>query len=684
MNLYIKNSDRIEYLKTCENEDNIVMTIALPILNGRNIIWFPLESLKNQINITFDWELIVAEEYGKSKEYIKNYINCLPGCKKITYITIIPEEDGIYNRNNKIVYTLLQKWILMAKISAPNSKIFVKHAADCYSSPKRLYIHHEHFKDEKCYYSTQLKGIFFNIFTNQKMLYDGIKSKFWKQMTHLNMALRTKYMKTIDLVEKYSCIDNYIYFNMKKHISEDEKTESFIHYDYDIDPLNWKYSLDTDGYNQISLKRSTLYTKKNSKNNTFIIRDNVIRIRYKYKNMLNYIPKYIIDRLTNLRKMNKLKNNITLPIQMYDPKRDYNNHREEYDKSIQNILDTGLFINGPEVKQLEKELSIYAGTRHCICVSSGTDALMIALMALNVKKDDEVITVSHSWISTVEVIGVLQAKPVFVDINEDDFNMNHELLEDKINNNTKAIIVVSLYGQMADYDSINEIANKYNIPVIEDGAQSFGSTYKGKKSCSVTTIGCTSFFPSKPLGGYGDGGACFTNDDMLDEKIRSIKNNGCLKRFEHNYIGINSRYDTMKASILKVKLKYLDDILAKRNIVANKYTELLLPLEKSGLIKLPKTLSHNTHVWAQYSIIVKNKLFRDELVNSLKENGINVSVFYPKPIHTQKCFKYLNVNDKELQVTHDICDTVINLPCYAELTQNETLYISHVFQSLVQ
>ena len=221
-------------------------------------------------------------------------------------------------------------------------------------------------------------------------------------------------------------------------------------------------------------------------------------------------------------------------IQMYDPKREYKKNKKNIDDSINNVLNHGLFINGPEVKELEKELTKFTGSQ-CISISNGTDALKISLLALDVGVDDEVITVAHSWISTVEVISIINAKPVFVDINPETFNMDVNKLESKITEKTKAIIVVSLYGQMADFDKINKIANKYNIPVIEDGAQSFGALYKGKRSCSVTTIGTTSFFPSKPLGCYGDGGACFTNNKEL-EKIRAIKSHGGIKRFHHKYI----------------------------------------------------------------------------------------------------------------------------------------------------
>ena len=286
---------------------------------------------------------------------------------------------------------------------------------------------------------------------------------------------------------------------------------------------------------------------------------------------------------------------------MYDPKREYRNNKKNIDTSIQQVLDHGLFINGPEVKELEKTLTDYVGS-NCICVSNGTDALKIALLALDIQENNEVITVAHTWISTAEVISILGAKPVFVDIEPETFNIDVEKIEDSITDKTKAIIVVSLYGQIPDMDTINQIADKYNLPVIEDGAQSFGATYKGRKSCSLTTIGTTSFFPSKPLGCYGDGGACFTNDKELEMKIRAIKNHGGLKRFHHKYIGLNTRLDTIQAAILNVKFKYFEETIKKRNDCANYYLTHLKKIESEGF-KLPTVKEYKR----QYCKLFKRK-----------------------------------------------------------------------------
>lgn len=366
---------------------------------------------------------------------------------------------------------------------------------------------------------------------------------------------------------------------------------------------------------------------------------------------------------------------IDLPIQMYDPKREYRQHKKEIDNSIDKILEHGLFINGPEIKELEEKLQKFTESEYCITVSNGTDALKVALLALDVGIDDEVITVAHSWISTVEVISIIKAKPVFVDIEENTFNLDPKKLEKEITNKTKAIIVVSLYGQTPDFDIINKIANKYKLPVIEDGAQSFGAMYKGKKSCNLTTIGTTSFFPSKPLGCYGDGGAIFTNNEELAIKIRAIKNHGGIKRFHHKYVGLNARLDTIQAGILLAKLNYFKETIKSRNNCADYYSENLKSLQEKKLLKLPHVIKERTSVWAQYSILAKNKKTRDNIVSYLKENNVNVAIFYPAPLHLQECFKYLKYNKGNLPITENICDKIFNLPCYGELTKKEQNFI---------
>lgn len=369
---------------------------------------------------------------------------------------------------------------------------------------------------------------------------------------------------------------------------------------------------------------------------------------------------------------------INLPIQMYDPTRAYRQFQSEFDNTISQIINNGLFIGGPQVLQLEKQLAVYLNVKHVITCANGTDALFISLLGLDIKDGDEVITVAHTWISTSETIALTGAKPIFVDIDINNFNMDIDKIEEKITEKTKAILFVSLYGLMLDCEKINQIATKHNLKLIEDGAQSFGAEYKSSRSCSCkyTDIATTSFFPSKPLGCWGDGGAIMTNSDALAIKIRSIKNHGCLERFKHKYIGVNSRLDTIQAGILLVKLKYFDNTLTERNKHADYYTTHL-----ESITQLRKPLYDRLnykHAWAQYSLLCETKEMRDSLAKHLKDNGVNISIFYPIGLHKQECFQYLGVDS--LDITDKICDTIINLPCYAEITYDEQDYIIKVIR----
>jgi UDP-2-acetamido-2-deoxy-ribo-hexuluronate aminotransferase len=363
------------------------------------------------------------------------------------------------------------------------------------------------------------------------------------------------------------------------------------------------------------------------------------------------------------------------PIQMYDPKREYISNKTNIDQAIQTVLNHGIFINGPEIKELETKLALYTGAKYCISVSNGTDALKIALLALGVGIDDEVITVAHTWISSAECISIINAKPVFIDIDPVTFNIDPSKIEAAITPRTRAIIAVSLYGQIPNMQEINEIAAKHRIPVIEDAAQSFGAKQGDNFSGNLSTIGTTSFFPSKPLGCYGDGGACFTNDEALAKKIRAIKSHGGLERFKHEYIGLNGRLDTLQAAILLEKFKYFEETIEKRNRCAAYYTETLEPLVEKGFIQTPRVVDGNRSAWAQYSIIINNKSTRDSLVEYMKLSNVNVAIFYPTPLHTQKCFENLGYKLGDLPVTETTCDTIFNLPCYAEITKEEQDYI---------
>jgi UDP-2-acetamido-2-deoxy-ribo-hexuluronate aminotransferase len=331
--------------------------------------------------------------------------------------------------------------------------------------------------------------------------------------------------------------------------------------------------------------------------------------------------------------------------------------KDKIEAGIQNVLTHGQYILGPEVKELEEKLAAYVGATYCITCANGTDALQIAQMAFGIGPGDEVITPGFTYIATAETVAILGAKPVYVDVNPNTYNLDVEQLEAAITPRTKAIIPVSLYGQCADFDAINAIAAKYNIPVIEDAAQSFGATYKGRKSCNLTTVACTSFFPSKPLGCYGDGGAIFTNDDELAKVIRQIARHGQDRRYHHIRVGMNSRLDTLQAAILLPKLEILDEEMQARQRVAETYTKLF---NEAGVNTTPCIETHNQSAWAQYTIQVEN---RDQVQAKLKEQGIPTAVHYPIPLNKQPAVANENVS---LPVGDEIAERVMSLPMHPQ------------------
>lgn len=316
-------------------------------------------------------------------------------------------------------------------------------------------------------------------------------------------------------------------------------------------------------------------------------------------------------------------------IDFIDLKAQQDRIRSNIDAAIARVLDHGQYILGPEVGELEGKLADYTGAAHCISVANGTDALQIALMALGAGPGDEVITPGFSHISTAEAVAVLGAKPVYVDIDPATYNLDPGLLEAAITPRTKAIIVVSLYGQCADVDAINAVASKHGLPVIEDGAQSFGASYKGRKSGNLFTIGCTSFFPSKPLGCYGDGGAIFTSDDALAKSLRLIARHGQDRRYHHICVGVNSRLDTLQAAVLLAKLDVFDEEMALRQWVAHTYDRLLADVE--GIV-LPAIGPDNVSAWAQYTVRVED---RETLRERLRAAGVPTAVHYPLPLFRQ-------------------------------------------------
>jgi len=339
--------------------------------------------------------------------------------------------------------------------------------------------------------------------------------------------------------------------------------------------------------------------------------------------------------------------------------------REKIDRRVSNVLDHGRYVMGPEVAELEERLASYVGTKHCIGASSGTDALLIAMMALGVGPGDEVITVPYTWISTAEMIALLGAKPVFVDVDERTLNMDASLLEGAISEKTKAIMPVGIYGQTADMTAINEIAARHgNLPVIEDAAQSFGATHHGKKSCGLSTIGSTSFFPSKPLGCYGDGGALFTDDDKLATAMRQIRLHGQAKKHHHPVLGINGRLDTIQAAILLEKIEIFDDEINKRRDVAEAYGTNITNRD----VTLPEVGEGNTSVYAQYTILSPS---RDLLSRLLKEAEVPSVSYYAKPLHLQPVFQYLGYLEGDFPITERIANQCLSLPMNPYLTAQD-------------
>ena len=336
--------------------------------------------------------------------------------------------------------------------------------------------------------------------------------------------------------------------------------------------------------------------------------------------------------------------------------------KDKIDAGIQRVLAHGQYILGPEVAELEDKLAAFVGAKYCITCANGTDALQIAQMALGIGPGDEVITPGFTYIATAETVALLGAKPVYVDIDPRTYNLDPQLLEAAITPRTKAIIPVSLYGQCADFDAINAIAAKHGIPVIEDAAQSFGATYKGKRSCNLTTIACTSFFPSKPLGCYGDGGAIFTNDDELAKVLRQIARHGQDRRYHHIRVGVNSRLDTLQAAILLPKLDIFSEEIVLRQKVAETYQ---LLLNEAGVLTTPYIESHNFSVYAQYTIRVDD---RAAVQVKLKGNGIPTAVHYPIPLNKQPA-----VVDKyaKLPVGDDVAEQVMSLPMHPYLSEQQ-------------
>ncbi len=375
-------------------------------------------------------------------------------------------------------------------------------------------------------------------------------------------------------------------------------------------------------------------------------------------------------------KIQKLKTSIDFA----NLQKHYQLYKDEIDAAIHSVLDKSNYIMGNEVAELEESLQEFTGAKHAITCSSGTDALLLAMMAIDIQPGDEIITTPFTFIATAETIAFLKAKPVFVDIDEETYNIDPSKIEAAITPKTKAIIPVSIYGQPADMDAIQAIAdqqlktNNQKLHIIIDGAQSFGSTYKGKTDSNLGDISTTSFFPAKPLGCFGDGGAVFTNDDALAEKIRSLRVHGQTKRYHHKYIGMGGRLDTIQAAILNVKLRHYPKDIALRHEVAKKYNQALKTKNKKLITPVVK--DDRTSAWAQYSIRVKN---RDALQVKLKEQGIPTVVHYPKPLHLQEAFEYLGYKKGDFLIAERVSDEIMSLPMNPYLSNEE---ISHIIDNL--
>lgn len=341
--------------------------------------------------------------------------------------------------------------------------------------------------------------------------------------------------------------------------------------------------------------------------------------------------------------------------------------RADLEKRMHAVLAHGRYIMGPEVAELEQRLAALVGVEHCIGVASGTDALLIAMMALGIGPGDEVITTAFSFIATGETIALLGATPVFADIDPVTWNLDPASMEKCITAHTRVIIPVSLYGQCADYDTINSIAERHGLVVIEDAAQSFGATYKGRPSCGLTTIGCTSFFPTKPLGAYGDGGACFTRNDELARIMREIRVHGQDRRYHHARIGINGRMDTLQAAILLAKLEIFADEVERRARIGNRYHELL-----QGIVTVPRIESHNTSVFAQYTIEVGQ---REQLRRGLQDAGIPTAVHYPLPLNAQPALAGRCSGNHSLPCTERAAARVLSLPMHPYLEEAEQQHV---------
>ena len=383
-------------------------------------------------------------------------------------------------------------------------------------------------------------------------------------------------------------------------------------------------------------------------------------------------------------------------LQMVDLKGQYSKIEKEVNQEVEEVLASTAYINGPKVHQFQADLEKYLDVKHVIPCGNGTDALQIAMMGLGLEPGDEVITADFTFAATAEVIGLLRFKPVLVDVDPDTFNIDPEAIKEAITPNTKAIVPVHLFGHVADMEMIMKIANEYNLFVVEDNAQAIGADYtyssgKKQKAGTIGNVGATSFFPSKNLGCYGDGGALFTNDDELAHTLRGIVNHGMYKRYHHDVIGVNSRLDSLQAAVLGVKLKKIDEFSSARQNAARKYTA---KFKSHQLIETPQTKTRKVcdtakcgicdtcdcHVFHQYTLKIKDNK-RDQVADHLKSKGIPFGIYYPIPLHRQKAYHDDKVKDESFPVTNQLANEVISLPMHTELDDEQ---IAYIYKEVVQ
>lgn len=352
-----------------------------------------------------------------------------------------------------------------------------------------------------------------------------------------------------------------------------------------------------------------------------------------------------------------------------DLQRQYQLYKKDIDNAIDEVLKSSRYVFGSQIEELENKLAEYVNAEYAVACGSGSDAIQLALMAFNLKPGDEIITTPFTFIATAEIPALLGLKPVFVDIDEKTYNIKPDLIEKQITKKTRAIIPVSIFGQVPEMDEILAIAKKHNLFVIEDAAQSFGAEYKNQKSCSFGDIGVTSFFPAKPLGCYGEGGMAFTNNGELAKTMKSIRNHGQGDKYQHHYIGFNGRLDTIQAAILLAKFKYYEEEIHARQKAADYYTKNL-----NGEVVTPFIQKYNKSVYAQYSIQVQD---RDKMLKVFQENEIPATVHYPLPVHLQPCFSYLGYKSGDFPVAESVCKKILSLPMFPQITSAEQDMVIH-------